>query len=680
MSLAVEIRKDIAKLIRPPERISVVEAARRYVNVRTASGGIDKWDPELTPYMIEPMNCLNQRRYDAVIFVGPAQSGKTQGLITNFMAYVIKCDPADFLIMQTTKGTARDFDTQVIKRAFRDSPELKKELAPGSKSDNTYDKVFKSGAILFQRWPSINEISGKPLKYVLITDYDRMTQNIDGEGSPFSLSQQRTAKFMSRGMTLVETSPGFEITDPDQKASHPHEAPPCGGALSLYNLGDMRRWYVQCPECGHYFMPPPDHTAFSFEHVRDLMGTTLIDKMPDIAYTCTANGCQIAPHYKRKMNASGKWLRAGEHIDKHGNISGDVSPNRIASFWFPGAFAAYTEPAILVEKYLKAHREYDITGSEENLKTVTNVGFGAPYLPRHLADLENGSQLSQRVEESPRYIVPEQTRLLIAAVDIQNGQRGRFVVQVHAIGPRLEQWVVDRYDIAYNENNGDKRRIEPGLYADDWDILTDKVVAASYKTPGGDKLGIHLTVIDTGGNGNTTDYAYQYLRRLKKIGLGNRVMLIKGGSKDDKAPVVKSFGKTPQGKPSKDIPLYILNTNSLKDKVDAMLKRDIPGGLYLHLPTWLPDSFFDELKSEIRQENGKWEKVRARNESFDLCCYIMAGCWRLGLNKETFNWDSPPSWAAALPHNSRLMTTETARQQRRQKTKKTIFNETRAPW
>jgi phage terminase large subunit GpA-like protein len=52
MSAAVQIRRDIAKMVRPPERISVVEAAKRYVNVRTASGGIAPWDPDLTPYMI----------------------------------------------------------------------------------------------------------------------------------------------------------------------------------------------------------------------------------------------------------------------------------------------------------------------------------------------------------------------------------------------------------------------------------------------------------------------------------------------------------------------------------------------------------------------------------------------------------------------------------------------------
>ena len=111
---ALEIRQGIASMIRPPERVSVSKSAERYVKVRTASNSIEPWNPDLTPYMIEPMNCLTSRKYDSVIFVGPAQSGKTQALITCFMAYVIKFAPADFMIVQTTKGTARDFDSQVI--------------------------------------------------------------------------------------------------------------------------------------------------------------------------------------------------------------------------------------------------------------------------------------------------------------------------------------------------------------------------------------------------------------------------------------------------------------------------------------------------------------------------------------------------------------------------------------
>ncbi|MGD7702594.1 tail fiber protein [Escherichia coli] len=41
----------------------------------------------MTPYIIEPMNCLASREYDAVIFVGPARTGKTIGLIDGWIVY-----------------------------------------------------------------------------------------------------------------------------------------------------------------------------------------------------------------------------------------------------------------------------------------------------------------------------------------------------------------------------------------------------------------------------------------------------------------------------------------------------------------------------------------------------------------------------------------------------------------
>lgn len=660
---AADVRRDIAKMIRPPERISVVEAARRYVNVRTASGGVAPWDPALTPYMIEPMNCLNSRQYDAVIFVGPAQSGKTQGLITNFMAYIVKCDPSDSLIMQTTKGTARDFDTQVIKRAFRDSPALKEELAPGSKSDNTYDKVFKSGSILFQRWPSINEISGKPLKYVLITDYDRMTQNVDGEGSPFALSQQRTAKFLSRGMTLVETSPGFEITDPSHKSRRKHEAPPCGGALSLFNMGDMRRWYVQCPDCGEYYMPLPDQRGLHFSHERDLFGTTITETQQNVKYQCTRNGCLIDIQHKREMNRTGIWVpEGGEIVD--GRLAGEPIQSRIASFWFPGIFAAYADPAVLVEKYLKAYREYDITGSEENLKTIVNVNFGAAYLSRHLAEMETGDNLAARAEPLERYLVPNQARMLLATVDIQNGSSGRFVVQVHAVGVGMEQWIVDRFDIAWTETDGKKRRVEPGIYKEDWDLLIDKVVNASYKTSNGQKMLIHRIGIDTGGNGNTTDYAYQFYNRLKALGLAWKVRLFKGHGNLEKDPIVRTHGTNSQGHKMFGIPVYLLNVNKFKNILDSMLRKEYPVGMYLHFPHWLEPSFYDELRAEVRLENGKWDQIKARNEAMDLCVYILALCWDMGLNSDLFNWNDPPEWAEKLTANSNVISIEEARKVR----------------
>lgn len=661
---AASIRRGIAKLVRPRERISVTDAAERYVNVRTASGGTDRWKPELTPYMIEPMNCLNSRHYDAVIFVGPAQSGKTQGLITNFMAYVIKCDPADFLIMQTTKGTARDFDTQVIKRAFRDSSDLKQELAPGSKSDNTYDKVFKSGAILFQRWPSINEISGKPLKYVLITDYDRMTQNIDGEGSPFALAQQRTAKFLSRGMTLVETSPGFEITDPKHKNHYKHEAPPCGGALSLFNMGDMRRWYVQCPECGEYFMPPPDERGLSFDHDRDLFGATLTEITVPVRYLCTANGCLIDLHHKRNMNRSGLWVPEGCAIE-NGRIVGEGLKSRIASFWFPGILAAYSEPDSLVEKYLKAYREYDITRSEENLKTIINVNFGAPYLPKRLTSDVSAADYERRSEDLPKREVCKGVRFLIATVDVQ---KNRFEVQVHGHGVHNEIWLIDRFPITLSnrEAGGEPLAIDPAGYIEDWLLLESKVIRKRYPLADGSgrTMGILITASDSGGEEGVAERAYTFWREMKKKQLDRRFILVKGERPKRTANKPKitlthpdtSSKAARKAKVVGELPLWLVNTTLIKDLISANLNRIEPGQNYIHFPNWFSNAFYEELVAENRTEDG-WDKPSgARNESFDLLCYDHAAYLVKLQNhwQKEIDWNHPPLWAADWDENSEV--------------------------
>lgn len=78
------------------------------MRVPMGEGSSIPWDDSLTPYIIEPMNCLADRRYDSVIFVGPARTGKSLGLIDGWIVYVIVCDPADFLLIQMTEEKARE--------------------------------------------------------------------------------------------------------------------------------------------------------------------------------------------------------------------------------------------------------------------------------------------------------------------------------------------------------------------------------------------------------------------------------------------------------------------------------------------------------------------------------------------------------------------------------------------
>lgn len=666
LALAQEVRREVARMVRPRERMKVSEASERYVKVRTASGGIDNWNPALTPYMIEPMNLLNSREYDAVVFVGPAQSGKTQSLITGFMSYIVKCEPSDFMILQTTKGTARDFDTQVIKRAFRDSPELKAEIAPGSKSDNTFDKVFKSGAILFQRWPSINELSGKPLKFMLITDYDRMTQNIDGEGSPFSLSQKRTTKFLSRGMTVVDTSPGFVVSDPAWRppAGREHAAPPCSGALSIFNMGTMHRYYVKCPECGEWFMPPSDEKGLDFSFTKDMFGATITEMTRPVSYICTKNGCLIDISHKRAMNETAKWVPQGCTIEND-QVVGQHRKTRVASFWFPGIFAAYSNPEMLAQKFLEGMREYDITGEEENLKACINVDFGAPYISRNSISDISAEDYKRRSEDLPERQIPEGCRFIIPAIDVQ--ARG-FVVQVTGYGLNKERWIIDRYEIRISKRKerGEPVPCSPHGFLEDWDLITEKVLNTTY--PLSDGSGRVMSPVKTGcdsaGKEGVTEHAYDYWRKLRKNRRIKEFMLLKGERPKPEAhkpSIKKSFPENTEKSRRRanakgEIPVWILNTTLLKDAVSNDLSRDRPGNGFIHFPNWLSDSFYDELTAEVRTESGWENPARRPNESFDLICYSDA-CLKAKLQEEKLthiDWDNPPIWAKEWDDNTQV--------------------------
>ncbi|EEB5753442.1 phage terminase large subunit family protein, partial [Salmonella enterica subsp. enterica serovar Newport] len=268
-----QIRREVAELLRPPRRIPVADAVRQFMRVPNGSNTSMPWESTLTPYMLEPMNVLAKREYDAVIFAGPARTGKTLGLIDGWIVYGIVCDPADMLVVQMTETKAREHSKTRLARTFRHSPEVRKRLSPTRNDNNVHDKMFRDGSFLKIGWPSITVFSSSDYKRVALTDYDRFPEDIDGEGDGFSLASKRTTTFMSAGMTLAESSPGREITDVKWRRSSPHEAPPTTGILSLYNRGDRRRWYWPCPHCGDWFQPAMENMV-GYRDNPDLMAAS----------------------------------------------------------------------------------------------------------------------------------------------------------------------------------------------------------------------------------------------------------------------------------------------------------------------------------------------------------------------------------------------------------------------
>ncbi|MDK9560962.1 phage terminase large subunit family protein [Gallibacterium anatis] len=646
---AKDIRRDIANAIKAPRRMNVSEAVAEYMRVPIGGGNSVKWDKNTAAYILEPMDCLSSREYDAVIFVGPARTGKTIGLIDGWISYSIICDPSDFLLVQLTQEKASEHSRKRLDRTFRCSPEIAKRLSPRKNDNNVHDKYFRAGNLLKIGWPSINVLSSSDYKYVALTDYDRWPEDIDGEGDGFSLASKRTTTFMSAGMTLVESSPGKDIVDIKHQPKSNHEAPPTTGILSLYNRGDRRRFYWQCPYCSEYFQP----SMVNMVGFRDEMD--FVKASENARLQCPHCQQLISPEMKRELNINGVWLKEGQYIDKQGNIHGIGRKSRIASFWLEGPAAAYQTWAQLTYKLLNAEQEYELTGSEETLKAVINTDWGLPYLPRSALEQRRTDELMERREQCDEKSVPDQCRFLIAAVDVQGGRNRRFVVQIVGYGENGERWLIDRYNISHTlpDSDGVIEKIDP-RNPDDWAILITDVLSKHYPLASNPQyqMPILAMAVDSGGEEGVTDNAYKFWRKCRREGLAKKVYLVKGDSTKRQKLITKTYPDNTSrsdrhASARGDVPLYLLQTDYLKDRINNALARQTEGTNYIHFPSWIGEWFFDELVYEERGPDGKWRKPgKGNNEAFDLFCYAHAIAILRGY--ERIKWGDEkqvPDWA-----------------------------------
>lgn len=653
---AHEVGREVAEIIRPPSRTSPSSAVAQHL--RNDKGG---WDPTVAPMMAEPVDMLASRDYQGIVFVGPSRSSKTFGLVLGGIAYVVTCAPGDTLITQMSQDAARDFSRTDLDRVIRHSPAVGMRLSTRSRDDNTYDKFFRSGMVLKLGWPAVSQLSSRTFKYVLLTDYDRPwnRDDVDGEGPMWDLAMKRVQTFMSRGKCLAESSPGEDYLDPRWKPTTPHEAPPARGIAAIYNRGTRARWYWPCMHCNARFEARPGFDVFALPSVAQLEKRVLTADLVALAeeyarVPCPHCGALHEPDSKQALNEAGAWLHAGERFTKTGKVTGKRRRSSIASYWLGGVAAAYQRWDSIVLKYLQALQAFVTLSDESPLRAVTNTDAGWCYVPRSIGEKRSAEALEQRAEEWVKRTVPDGVRFLTAAVDVQ---KHRFVVQVIGWGVGLESWYVDRFDLAVSRRHDEERAeaVNPAAYGEDWLLLIDEVIERTYPVEGLDlRVPIRLVLCDSGGAAGVTDKAYSFWRLLRAKGMQGRLCLVKGDGRINAARVKRVLPDN-RGRPDRkvraegDVPVWMLNSNLLKDAIAGELAREEPGAGYVHFPEWIREEYpevFRELTAETRGDKG-WVRPRGTpNEAFDLHAYNRAGIVILKADK--IDWSKPPPWARPL--------------------------------
>lgn len=661
-----QIAVSAAEIILPPDRISVPEAAERYREINNPGNYSGPFLNSITPYMVEPQEVLTMHEYNGMIFVGPAQSGKTEAL-PNWITHTAICDPADMMVVTPTHTASKDFSQRRLKRLYRDTTVLKSKVLRA----NVFDTTFKNGMLLALSHPSSAELAGKPIPRLWLTDYDRMPENVDGEGSPYDLANKRATTFGRFGMCVAESSPSYIVENPNWIPVTPHEAAPTKGILALYNRGDRRRWYWQCLGCSEWFEP-------EFKQLRYPEEGDDLFRAERAVLACPHCEHEHKHQQKKTLNANGRWVADGMKLKKDGTLVGRPYRSKIASFWLKGVAAAFVDWATLVERYLKAQAEFEKTGSEEALKTTVNTDQGEPYTPQALMEERLPDQLKSRAEDwggsADDPIVPEGVRFLVATVDVQAGTRGgSFVVHVHGIGEGNDTWIVDMFKIRKSkreDERGDLELIDPAAYAEDWDALIEQVIERTYPLADGSKrrMQIKLVGCDSGGKDGVTANAYKFWRRLRddkqdrKYHL--RFQLLKG-EPSKTAPRYMVKHPDAQRKDRKagargDIPVGFINSNIMKDAIHAMLGRTDPGGGMVHFPSWAEDWLYTQLTAERKTPKG-WESMsRRRNEAWDLLYYAHALLLDKRIRADRIDWDDPPGWAKPWDKNDLVIAGDAA--------------------
>lgn len=146
------------------------------------------------------------RRFGAVVFAGPARTSKTEPLILNTIGHRIVCNPRDMLVVCSTQDVAKQFSERKLAPMIRANSSIAERQMTGRGSDNIHEKRFAGNMNLQIRWPVIGYFSQNEYFDVLLTDYDRMPEDVDGEGAPFMLARKRTQHAGSQGMVICELS------------------------------------------------------------------------------------------------------------------------------------------------------------------------------------------------------------------------------------------------------------------------------------------------------------------------------------------------------------------------------------------------------------------------------------------------------------------------------------------
>ena len=589
-----------------------------------------KFSFDTTPYMREVLDTFYPYHPAKIVaLMAGAQLGKTQGLITNAIVYMISNIPGTCLSLSRDDGLSAEFIESRLDPVIR-STGLQHLIRPNvirkknSRSgDTSKSKEYAGGRLFAGGMQSIKKlVRQRSIRYGLFDDWDAAPRSDKEEGNTYSLLQNRFKTFKNEMKQ-------YYISTPVVRPSNIEE---------VFLKGDQREWLVPCPKCGEYIQlewTEGDKREHGIFWELDDKGKLIENS---IYYKCQQCGGEFNESHKYDINLLGEWVPQGE-AEQPGIYSYHISSIYAA----PHAYG-WKE---MVYEWLSIFNQGNENQSKK--KSFYNQVLGLAWEEKEKQIKDNALLYNTRdynIQEVPLEMSKMDGNgnivLLTCSCDL-NGtlDDARLDYDVWAHSANGSIYSIDQGSIGTSQPGRKKENrtlftYRHGGQNNVWDIFEDVILRKyNYQTIEGFQpvliVGIDMGYLDV--------YGWEFINKHPGLCVGVK------GSPNDKFTKAGNNTKLVKKSVNKSN-LYLLESNLIKDQLAGMINLewknknvDQPEG-FMNFPNpyrgkYSAVGYFAQFEAEhkILQQSDdgeptgwRWDKKTqsSQNHFFDTACYNLA--------------------------------------------------------
>lgn len=421
--------------LKPPEDLLVSEWAEKYRILDSKSSALPgKWSNDVTPYLVDIMNELNNVDTEEIIFVKPTQVGGTEAL-QNMAGYTVMQDPSPCMIVYPTDVLAESVSENRLQPMFTISPELKKRFK--ERESSKLELQFEGMYLTLSGANSPSSLASKPIRNLFLDEVDKYPGASKKEADPIKLARERTKTFANKKI--------FTTSTPTLRTGHIWKAKESADVIKHYK--------VPCPHCGEYI-------ELQFKQIKwpESENMSYADRAEFACYICQECGGIINDHHKPQMLRLGRW----EVVEKRTQF-----PRKVC-YWINTLYSPFVRFGEIAKEFLSSKDDPEL------LQNFVNSWLAEPWENTRLKT--NADLVLERQTELPEFEVPDWAVFLTGGVDVQETC---LYWTIRAWGPYLTS-----QNIAHGQALNFKE--------------IEQLMNAEYKNPKGEIFIVNLCAIDSG--------------------------------------------------------------------------------------------------------------------------------------------------------------------------------------